>query len=377
MPKESAESDSNSVCYKTSKLTDLNGFFSQVLAMPSGKQFDVAEKSTIMGLFREGVSAKDIAKGLNRNAAAVRKIIAANRNLTPFTPPPPAKKRSGRPRLTTNREDERLRRYVLRNPFKTAKEIKSEVPGWKNASVRLIQHVCQKRLKILSRAAAKKPLLTSAMVKKRLRFCKKHLHWTEKDWETVMFSDESTFKLINPRSQRVRRPTGINRYKQRYVTVNVKHPPSVMIWGCFCGVGGRGSLYFLPPKVTMNGERYLEMLRDKLLPWMSRLGATKFLQDGAPCHKSKKVMAFFEQNDIDVMDWPGNSPDLNPIENLWAIMKAKLKKDASITSLPLLMKAIKLIWVKDLPIDLMKKLAHSMPARIRQCIANKGQMTKY
>ncbi len=77
------------------------------------------------------------------------------------------------------------------------------------------------------------------------------------------------------------------------------------------------------------------------------------------------------------MDWPGNSPDLNPIKNLWAIMKVKLKNDASITSLPLLMKAIKLIWVKNLPIDLIKKLAHSMPTRLRQCIANKGQMTKY
>jgi hypothetical protein len=58
-------------------------------------------------------------------------------------------------------------------------------------------------------------------------------------------------------------------------------------------------------------------------------------------------------------------------------MKGKLKKDPSITSLPLLMNAIKLIWLKDLPIDLMKKLAHSMPTRLKQCIANKGQMTKY
>jgi transposase len=330
-----------------------------------------------MALFREGVAAKEIANRLKRNAAAVRKVIAANRDLKVYNTPPPPKKRTGRPRITTSREDDRLRQYVLRNPFKTAKEIKNELPGWKNASVRQIQHVCQKRLKIPSRAAAKKPLLTAAMVKKRLSFCKKHLHWTEKDWETVMFSDESTFKLINPRSQRVRRPSGINRYKQRYVVVNVNHPPSVMIWGCFCGIGGRGSLYFLPPKMTMNGERYIEMLRDKLLPWMGMLGATKFLQDGAPCHTSKKVKNFLKENNIDVMDWPGNSPDLNPIENLWAIMKGKLKKVPNITSMPLLIKAIKMMWVRDLPVDLMKKLAHSMPSRLKQCIANKGQMTKY
>lgn len=215
------------------------------------------------------------------------------------------------------------------------------------------------------------------MVKKRLAFCKKHLHWTEKDWETVMFSDESTFRLINPRAQKVRRPLGVNRYKQRYVVVNVKHPPSVMFWGCFCGIGGRGSLYELPPKVTMNGDRYMGVLKEKLLPWMESLGATKFLQDGAPCHTSKKVMSFLRENNVTVMDWPGNSPDLNPIENLWAIMKSKLKKMPNITSLKLLIRAIKYIWCTALPISLMKKLAHSMPTRLKMCIQNQGQMTKY
>jgi hypothetical protein len=178
-----------------------------------------------MALFGEGFAAKEIAKRLNRNAAAVRKVITANRDLKPFSTPPLPKKRSGRPRMTNNRGDKRLHWYMLHNLFKTAKEIKNELPGWKKASIRLIQQVWQKRLKILSCTDAKKPLLTAAMVKKRLAFCKKHLHWTEKDSEIVSFSDKATFKLINPRSQQVRRLTGINRYKQKYVTVNVKHLP--------------------------------------------------------------------------------------------------------------------------------------------------------
>ncbi len=65
--------------------------------------------------------------------------------------------------------------------------------------MRSIQHVLQKELGLPSRVATKKPLLTPAMVKKRLRFCKKYVNWTEEDWTDVMFSDESTFRIINSR----------------------------------------------------------------------------------------------------------------------------------------------------------------------------------
>ncbi len=190
-----------------------------------------------------------------------------------------------------------------------------------------------------------------------------------------MFSDKSTFAIINPRAQKVRRPSFSSRYKQKFTVVNVKHSVNVMVWACFSGQGSRGSIFFLPPKTTMNSDRYMAMLDDKLFPFMEMHGATHFLQDGAPCHTSK-VMAFLREKRVAVMDWPGNSPDLNPIENLWSILKKKLKEDHTITSLKKLQDAIKNMWVK-LPNDLMKKLAQSMPNRLRMCIENKGQMTKY
>jgi transposase len=344
--------------------------------MPRGRQIEAAEKAKIMAWFGEGVAPKEIASRLLRDVSAVRRIIRENKNLPMSAMPPPPKKRTGRKNLTTRKQDERLRRFLLRFPFKTAKEVKAEVSGWSNISVRTIQKVCQKRLCLPSRCAAKKPLLTAKMVKKRISFCKKHRHWTEKDWEEVMFSDESTFRLINPRAQKVRRSSQTSRYKQRYTIKNVKHPASVMVWGCFSGQGGRGSLYFLPPKTTMNSDRYIAMLEDKLIFWMNHHKAKHFLQDGAPCHTSKKVMAFLKEKKISVMDWPGNSPDLNPIENLWSIIKGKLKKNENMTSLPLLIKAIKVTWV-TLPRSLMVKLAHSMPNRIKLCLENSGQMTKY
>ena len=77
------------------------------------------------------------------------------------------------------------------------------------------------------------------MVKKWLAFCKTHLHMTVEDCEDVL--DESIFRLINARAQKVRRGSSTNRYLQKYTVKTMKHPASVMIWGCFSGKGGRGS----------------------------------------------------------------------------------------------------------------------------------------
>ncbi len=175
--------------------------------MPQGKQFYSAEKSKIMAWYFEEVPAKEIAKRLNRDLSAVHRIIRLNKNLPMAASPLPPKKRSGRPREHTRVQEERLRRYILRHPFKTAKQLKFEVPGWSDASVWTIQDTCNKRLGLPSRCAAKKHLLTDKMVKKRLAFCKKFKSWTAEEWETVMFSDKSTFAIINPRAQKVRRPS--------------------------------------------------------------------------------------------------------------------------------------------------------------------------
>ncbi len=141
----------------------------------------------------------------------------------------------------------------------------------------------------------------------------------------------------------------MSRYKQKYVVTNVKYSPSVMVWGCFSARKGRGFLFFLPPKMMMNSSMCISVLREKLFPWMATHGVTKFLHDGAPCHTSKVSMALLKEQPFIVMDWLGNSPDLNPIENLWSIMKARLNRDHTITPLPKLERAIKMMWVMGLP----------------------------
>jgi transposase len=51
-----------------------------------------------------------------------------------------------------------------------------------------------------------------------------------------------------------------------------------------------------------------------------------FMHDGAPCHKAKSITKFFAEKDVKTLPWPGYSPDIKPIENVWGIVKKRLKK---------------------------------------------------
>jgi hypothetical protein len=75
-----------------------------------------------------------------------------------------------------------------------------------------------------------------------------------------------------------------------------------MIWGCFTGAVGTGNLYVVPKGVTMNRERYKEVLETKLIPFMQIHQATHFLQDGALCHTSEKTKDLLNAYDFEVID---------------------------------------------------------------------------
>ena len=80
---------------------------------------------------------------------------------------------------------------------------------------------------------------------------------------------------------------------------------------------------------------------------------------------------------ISLIDWPGNSPDLNPIENVWNWMKQKLQ-DSKATSLPQLQQEIKELWTLQMDnIQYLKNLMESMPMRLEAVIQNEGNSTKY
>jgi CRISPR/Cas system-associated protein Cas7 (RAMP superfamily) len=84
------------------------------------------------------------------------------------------------------------------------------------------------------------------------------------------------------------------------------------------------------------------------------------------------VKECLQAKEVEVMDWPGNSPDLNPIENVWKHMKNKLKK-RTITSVPVLKEEITKLWVLETLPEYLKKLSDSMPKRLELVYKSRGR----
>ncbi|GIX90432.1 DDE_3 domain-containing protein [Caerostris extrusa] len=72
-----------------------------------------------------------------------------------------------------------------------------------------------------------------------------------------------------------------------------------------------------------DSQKYISILQDKIVTIMQTFSGSidVFQQDHAPCHTSKLTTKFLQVKKLTVLDWPGNSPDVNPFENLWSIVK--------------------------------------------------------
>lgn len=337
--------------------------------MSKCKQYTPKKRGAIVALFELGLSYAQIASRLKISRSGVGKICKKYQDSGSVD----VGRRCGRPRCTSVRDDSMIRRCAKVNPFTTTTEIKTLNPNIR-ASCRTIRRRLSVEFGLKSRVAARKPLLTPKQCQKRLQFCKKFKNWTVDKWKNVIFSDESSFLQFGTYKKRVWRPA-LSRCKTKYTVGTVKYPPKQMIWGCM-SASGRGSIHFIPPNETVTGAKYLDILRDHLKLSMRISRTTIFQQDGAPAHTAKDVTKWFKDNGIKVLEWPGNSPDLNPIENLWEIMKRQLRAKNP-TSLQDMRFWLMTIWCKEVSQELCARLVESMPRRIMAVIKNKGQASKY
>ncbi len=225
------------------------------------------------------------------------------------------------------------------------------------------------------RERATKPLLNQRQRQKHLTWAVEKKNWTVAQWSKVLFSDESKFCIsFGNQGPRVWRKSG-EAQNPCCLKSSVKFPQSVMIWAAMSSAGV-GPLCFL--KSTVNAAIYQEILEHFMLPSADKLyGDADFIfqQDLAPAHTAKGTKSWFNDHGVTVLDWPANSPDLNPIENLWGIVKRKMR-DTRPNNADDLKATVKETWA-SIPPQQCHKLITSMPRRIEAVIKAKGAPIKY
>ncbi len=250
-----------------------------------GKTADltVVQKTIIDTLHKEGKPQTFIAKEAGCSQSAVSKQV--NRKLS-------ERKKCGRKRCTTNRENRSLMRIVKQNQFKNLDALHKE---WTEAGVKASRATTHTRVKEFGYSCRQR-CLTWAKEKK---------NWTVAQWSKVLFSDESKFCIsFGNQGPRVWRNAG-EAHSPSCLKSSVKFPQSVMIWGAMSSAGVGLFFFFLKTNVTAPLYQYI--LEHFMLPSADQLFKDAdffFQQDLAPAHTAKSTKSWLNDLGVGVLDWP-------------------------------------------------------------------------
>ncbi|GFU28840.1 transposable element Tc1 transposase [Trichonephila clavipes] len=164
--------------------------------------------------------------------------------------------------------------------------------------------------------------ITPAHRRKRSLWCREHRNWRDNEWGRVIFTDESRFSLSSD-SHRILiwSEWGSRNHPSNIIEADRYGGLGVLVWGGIM-LGSRRDLHIFDAG-SVNGTRYCNEI---LLPYVRLFRGAMglqflFMDDNAPCHRTVAAEQLLESEDIERMDWPARSPDLNPIKHVrvfWA-----------------------------------------------------------
>jgi len=279
--------------------------------------------------------------------------------------------RSGRPRCTTDDTDQDIMHYSDTHVTANPKDIRREL------ELDISPHTVRRRLNeiglhgCVQRAEHENVLA-------RLSFAEGYSRWSEDDWAKVVFSDETHFYLGHHGREYVNRPLGAALDPKYTRKDNDQLKGKVSLWGCICASGlGHAELY----TETLTALRYQSILTlnlkrsaDAFWPERDR-GQWWFQQDGAAPHTAGTSQTWFHNHGIDIIEWPAWSPDLNPIEELWNDLKARVYGRHPHT-MEELERYVTEEWAAT-ELSFINHICRNMPKRLQLVVANHGHKIPY
>lgn len=234
---------------------------------------------------------------------------------------------------------------------------------------------CLHNLGIYAYSPIKKPLLKQSHIEKRFDMSKQWIKMTEEAVKQIVFSDETKINLYYSDGN-----LSVWRKPKCGLDIDSIKPTvkfgggSIMVWGCF-SYYGTGELYFIED--IMDAPMYCNILSSALFRSIEKMKLKDyiFMQDNDPKHTSKLVKEFLSEKNIKTLDWPAQSPDCNPIENMWRIIKLEVSKSQPKTKREL-KEAVINAW-NNITIEQCQKLALSFKKRAIELYRAKGKHINY
>jgi transposase len=230
--------------------------------------------------------------------------------------------------------------------------------------------------------ATVKPYISPRNAAKRVEWCEEHLSWIAKDWMKILWTDECSIEIRGSGSKRtlVWRTSGERLDPDCLMPSFKSGRVSIMFWGCY--IGHKLGPLVVFPEGSINSERYCEVLTEYLLPFLrERRRGTLLMADNAPIHTSQYTCSWMDNHGVKSMEWPAQSPDLNPLENIWHELKVAVQKRIEgITGSIGREEFIAIVqeeWEKIGKKKSLENLIKSMPERMRLVIEAEGMPIDY
>ena len=338
-------------------------------APPPIKRLTELQRWSIIALHNDGRSFRYIAEKLDVHRDTVRAVWS--RYLA--TDAPGSGARSGRPRCTDLLTDLAVQGTARELPFTSPRQVRRKLVL--EASPRTLDRRMQEA-GLFGRVAQHKRDYSPAEMRARLSFAEGYGDWTEAQWERVIFSDEKMFYGSGFCGRTwVRRPVG-EAFNPQYTVHKTAHPIKVGVWACF-SAAGRGYIYITNENI--DGDKAAKILRENVLPSAELLKLTGqqyfWLHDNVACWNTEACRTALFNAGVTPMQFPAYSPDLNPIENLWAIWARAVEKRPA-TTLEELQDIVQEEYEK-IDAEVFKKLSHSMVKRCKAVVEAGGWHTSY